>query len=102
MLTDFGPLGGIGDDHAVARHLIREVGVAVVPGSSFYGTAGLGRDTIRWAFAKKLETLDRVADPPARAPAAVLTHRSAAATTARRRARRVRGCLLVDRPQTLA
>lgn len=61
VLTDFGPLAGIGDDHAVARHLIREVGVAVVPGSSFYGTPGLGRDTIRWAFAKKLETLDEVA-----------------------------------------
>lgn len=60
VLTDFGPLAGVGDDHAVARHLIREVGVAVVPGSSFYGTPGLGRDTIRWAYAKKLETLDEV------------------------------------------
>jgi len=61
VLTDFGPLAGLGDDHAVARHLIREVGVAVVPGSSFYATPGLGRDTIRWAYAKKLETLDEVA-----------------------------------------
>jgi aspartate/methionine/tyrosine aminotransferase len=61
VLTDFGPLAAIGDDHQVARHMAREVGVAVVPGSSFYGTPGLGRDTIRWAFAKRLETLDQVA-----------------------------------------
>jgi len=61
VLTDFGPLGSVGSDQEVARHLIREIGVAVVPGSSFYGTPGLGRDTIRWAFAKKLETLDQVA-----------------------------------------
>lgn len=61
VLSDFGPLAGLGDDHAVARHLTCEVGVAVVPGSSFYGTPGLGRDTIRWAFAKRLETLDQVA-----------------------------------------
>jgi aminotransferase len=49
-----------GDDHAYARYLTRDVGVAVVPGSSFYGTPGLGRSTIRWAFAKRLETLDEV------------------------------------------
>ena len=62
VLTDFGPLAHVGDDHRVAGHMIREVGVAVVPGSSFYGTPGLGRDTIRWAFAKRLETLDAVAE----------------------------------------
>jgi aminotransferase len=61
VLTDLGPLARVGDDHQVARHMIREVGVAVVPGSSFYGTAGLGRNSIRWAYAKKLETLDQVA-----------------------------------------
>jgi len=61
VLTDLGPLAHIGDDHAVARHMIQEIGVAVVPGSSFYGTPGLGRGTIRWAYAKKLETLDLVA-----------------------------------------
>lgn len=61
VLSDFGPLADVGDDHAVARHLIREAGVAVVPGSSFYATPGLGRDRIRWAYAKRLETLDEVA-----------------------------------------
>jgi hypothetical protein len=29
-----------------------------VPGSCFYGTPGLGKDTVRFAFAKKLETLE--------------------------------------------
>jgi aminotransferase len=61
VMSDFGPLAGAGNDHDVARRLIAEVGVAVVPGSSFYATPGLGRDRIRWAFAKRLETLDRVA-----------------------------------------
>jgi len=31
--------------------------VAVVPGSSFYGTPGLGKRSVRFAFAKKPETL---------------------------------------------
>jgi aminotransferase len=62
VLTDLGPLAQLGDDHRVARHMTREVGVAVVPGSSFYGTPGLGHDAIRWAFAKRLETLDAVAE----------------------------------------
>jgi len=62
VMSDLGPLAGPGeDDHRVARRLIGEIGVAVVPGSSFYATPGLGRDRIRWAFAKRLETLDRVA-----------------------------------------
>lgn len=50
--------GQPGGDFAFAEYLTKEVGVAVVPGSSFYRTAGLGKDQIRFAFAKKLETLD--------------------------------------------
>jgi aminotransferase len=60
VMSDFSGLGFEGDDHAFARHLIAAAGVAVVPGSSFYGTPGLGRSTVRWAFAKRLETLDEV------------------------------------------
>jgi aspartate/methionine/tyrosine aminotransferase len=33
-------------------------GVAVVPGSCFYGTLGKSEKTVRFAFAKKVETLD--------------------------------------------
>ncbi|HZR83664.1 MAG TPA: aminotransferase class I/II-fold pyridoxal phosphate-dependent enzyme [Candidatus Binatia bacterium] len=60
VMSDFSALRFEGDDHALARHLACDVGVAVVPGSSFYGTPGLGRSTVRWAFAKRLETLDEV------------------------------------------
>lgn len=48
-----------GDDYAFARHMTQEVGVAVVPGSSFYTTPGLGKTQVRFAFAKRLDTLDR-------------------------------------------
>lgn len=50
--------GHPGADFAFAKYLTTQVGVAVVPGSSFYHTAGLGTNQIRFAFAKKLETLD--------------------------------------------
>ncbi|HZQ09744.1 MAG TPA: aminotransferase class I/II-fold pyridoxal phosphate-dependent enzyme [Anaerolineae bacterium] len=49
---------GIHDDWTFAEFLTTYVGVAVVPGSSFYHTQGLGKNTVRFAFAKKLETLD--------------------------------------------
>jgi aminotransferase len=41
--------------------LIDEVGVATVPGSSFYASdPGLGRGLVRFAFPKKNETFDLV------------------------------------------
>jgi aspartate/methionine/tyrosine aminotransferase len=48
---------GMGDDTATARALTREVGVATVPGSSFYSRPGLGRSKIRFSYSKKLSTL---------------------------------------------
>ena len=48
---------GMGDDTATARALTREVGVATVPGSSFYSRPGLGRSKIRFSYSKKLTTL---------------------------------------------
>jgi aminotransferase len=44
------------DDSAFARYLVEEVGVAAVPGSSFYAGDG-GRNIIRFAFPKQLATL---------------------------------------------
>ncbi|MFN8473048.1 MAG: aminotransferase class I/II-fold pyridoxal phosphate-dependent enzyme [Anaerolineae bacterium] len=59
VMADFGDLGFPTDDDLVfARWLTTEVGVAVVPGSSFYRTPGMGRGMVRFAFPKKLETLD--------------------------------------------
>jgi len=44
-----------------AYWLIDEVGVATVPGSSFYASdPGLGRGLVRFAFPKKDETFDVV------------------------------------------
>jgi aspartate/methionine/tyrosine aminotransferase len=60
VMSDFTGRGFRGDDDSFARHLVRDVGVAVVPGSSFYGTPGLGTSSVRWAFAKRIATLDEV------------------------------------------
>ena len=46
------------DDTAFAMRLIREVGVAAVPGSSFYSRPELGRTKLRFAFPKRIETLE--------------------------------------------
>jgi aminotransferase len=53
-ITAFGP----SDDVAFAKHLVRNVGVATVPGSSFFQDKALGRATIRFCFCKRDETLD--------------------------------------------
>ena len=44
-----------------ARHLVRNVGVATVPGSSFFQDKALGRQYIRFCFCKRNETLDDAA-----------------------------------------
>jgi aminotransferase len=49
---------GADDDVAFARHLVRDIGVAAVPGSSFFHDKGLGRPYVRFCFCKRDETLD--------------------------------------------
>jgi aspartate/methionine/tyrosine aminotransferase len=61
VMTDIGGLT-TEDDVAFAHRLIREVGVAAVPGSSFYSRPELGRTKLRFAFPKRLETLRAAAD----------------------------------------
>ena len=46
------------DDLSYCRHLVEKVGVAAVPGSSFFHHRELGRHLIRFCFCKKYETLD--------------------------------------------
>ncbi len=53
---------GAEDDVAFARHLVRDVGVATVPGSSFFQDKSLGRQYIRFCFCKRDETLDSAAE----------------------------------------
>ncbi|HXF35990.1 MAG TPA: aminotransferase class I/II-fold pyridoxal phosphate-dependent enzyme [Actinomycetota bacterium] len=48
---------GMGSDVEVAMRLVREVGVAVVPGSSFFSRPELGRHVVRFSFCKRPETL---------------------------------------------
>ncbi len=50
------------DDVAFAMDLVRDGGVATVPGSSFFLDPADGRALIRFCFAKRLETLERAAD----------------------------------------
>ncbi len=60
VMADFSEWGFDGDDVAFAHYLTEQVGVAAVPGSSFYATPGLGKNAVRFAFAKKPETFDAV------------------------------------------
>jgi aspartate/methionine/tyrosine aminotransferase len=48
----------LGNDVAVARHLVERVGVAVVPGSSFFTDPSDGAHLVRFAFPKRLSTLE--------------------------------------------
>lgn len=61
IMTDISGLGW-DDDLAFARRLIEDVGVAVVPGSSFYREPQAGRTKIRFCYCKKPETLETAAE----------------------------------------
>ena len=52
---------GYPDDIAFADFLVEEIGVAVVPGSSFYSEAERGAQQVRFAFCKRQETLEAAA-----------------------------------------
>lgn len=56
IMTDIADFGWP-DDVTFARFLIERVGVAVVPGSSFYEDPALGAAQVRFCFAKRPETL---------------------------------------------
>jgi len=48
---------GFADDVSFCRHLVKEVGVAAIPPTSFYERKELGRSLVRFAFCKTDETL---------------------------------------------
>ncbi|MGH2595987.1 MAG: pyridoxal phosphate-dependent aminotransferase [Actinomycetota bacterium] len=50
------------DDVAAAHDLVERVGVATVPGSSFFSDPSNGAHLLRFAFCKKLETLEAAGD----------------------------------------
>ena len=53
---------GLDDDVAFARRLVERVGVAGVPGSSFFSRPERGSGLIRFTFCKRPETLDAAAE----------------------------------------
>src|SRR6201993_203981 len=60
VMTDISAFG-FKDDVSFAKYLVQEVGVATVPGSSFYRDPKDGAKQVRFAFCKKPETLDEAA-----------------------------------------
>ncbi|HTD82436.1 MAG TPA: aminotransferase class I/II-fold pyridoxal phosphate-dependent enzyme [Gemmatimonadaceae bacterium] len=60
ILADFSEISDL-ESREFALWLAKEVGVATVPGMSFYSKPELGRSVTRFAFCKKLETLDKAA-----------------------------------------
>jgi aspartate/methionine/tyrosine aminotransferase len=60
IMADFRGLSSE-DDHLFARRLIREAGVATVPGSSFFHDPSSGRGYVRFAYPKREETLQEAA-----------------------------------------
>ncbi len=61
VMTDISDFG-FENDIEFTKHLIREIGVAVVPGSSFYHEKSLGSQQVRFCFCKKDETLEAAAE----------------------------------------
>jgi aspartate/methionine/tyrosine aminotransferase len=61
VMADISHLG-LGDDVETAHHLVEREGVAVVPGSSFFSDPKLGSHLVRFAFCKRLETLEAAAE----------------------------------------
>jgi len=61
VMTDISAFG-FADDVEFTKYLVEEIGVAAVPGSSFYRDARDGARQVRFAFCKKLETLDAAAE----------------------------------------
>jgi aminotransferase len=60
VMADFSALSTL-DDDAFARELVRTIGVAAVPGSSFFHRPGDGRTILRFNFPKRMETLEAAA-----------------------------------------
>ena len=69
IMTDISGFG-FADDVAFTQHLIRDIGVAVVPGSSFYRQSDGGQkqaqrqgsQQVRFTYCKRAETLQAAAE----------------------------------------
>ena len=61
VMTDISRFG-FADDRLFAKYLVQEVGIACVPGSSFYNDPRDGATQVRFAFCKRPETIDAAAE----------------------------------------
>ena len=57
VMTDIKSFG-FADDSSFVHHLITHLGVAAVPGSSFFSDVSVGTQFVRFCFCKKYETLE--------------------------------------------
>lgn len=57
---------GLADDVELCHHMIDTIGVATIPPTAFYRDKSLGRHLLRFAFCKRMETLEAAADRLAR------------------------------------
>lgn len=62
ILADYSAIDAKKSDREFAIWLAEEVGVATVPGSSFYSDPELGRSQVRFAFCKTFETLGKATE----------------------------------------
>ena len=63
IMASITPLG-FDDDVAFCRHLTTEIGVAAIPPTAFYSDEhkSIGKTYARFAFCKKMETLEKAAE----------------------------------------
>jgi aminotransferase len=61
VMTDVSAFG-FANDLEFTKYLVKEIGVAAVPGSSFYRDPKDGAQQVRFAFCKKDTTLDEAAN----------------------------------------
>jgi aspartate/methionine/tyrosine aminotransferase len=61
IMTDISAFG-FPDDVAFAKYLVQEIGVATVPGSSFYQNPADGRTHLRFTFCKTEKTFEAAAE----------------------------------------
>ena len=70
IMTDISAFG-FPDDVTFARHLVTEIGVAAVPGSSFYRNPADGKNHLRFTFCKTEKTFQAAAERLSRLRAAI-------------------------------
>ena len=61
VMTDISAFG-FANDLLFAKHLMQDIGIACVPGSSFYNDPRDGARQVRFAFCKREQTLDAAAE----------------------------------------